>query len=101
MNNERSVNSMPEPTEPYIEVISWALVRALQAIPLEVRGGLCLQINDLTTRILKNRIADELQSTSNEIVLPELRRRMESGEADVLFQELFSDRIGFKGKWLQ
>ncbi len=92
---------MPEPTEPHIEVISWALVRALQAIPLEVRGGLCLQINDLTTRILKNRIADELQSTSNEIVLPELRRRMESGEADVLFQELFSDRIGFKGKWLQ
>ena len=92
---------MPEPTEPHIEVISWDLVQALQAIPLEVRGGLCVQINDLTTSILKNRIADELQSTSNEVVLPELRRRMESGEADVLFQELFSDRIGFKGKWLQ
>jgi hypothetical protein len=89
---------MPEPTEPHIEVISWEYANALRAIRPEERLVLAMEITDLTARIMKNIIADELQDTAHAVVQAELIRRVESGAADELFRQLFQDRIGFVGE---
>jgi hypothetical protein len=89
---------MPEEKELHIEVDSWEHAAALRAIPFEERASLYLEINDLASRILKNKIADELHSTLSEVIVPEFRSRIDSGEADLLFRQLIQDRIGFKEK---